>query len=156
MVAKSLVVETRSASPGGVGLRWANDGSQEYTVEECEREEPGTRVILHLDETRLYMADEGRIQAAVKLYADFLPVRIFVADVQANSMNAPWHVVHPSPKQKAEAYRQFVGNRFSDMAIEIIPIELEKPLMVRGVLIYPTRSFPSSREWLTFTRRACS
>lgn len=50
MVSKEVEIITKSYLPDAKAVRWTCDGSPEYTLEEIEKEERGTEIILHIAE----------------------------------------------------------------------------------------------------------
>jgi len=87
MVADRVVVETRKLGEA-TGTRWASRGDGEFTIEEVEKGEPGTRVVLHLrekdeeadDESFLDFTKEWTLRSIVKQYSDFVeyPIQLDV------------------------------------------------------------------------------
>ncbi|HYP03543.1 MAG TPA: ATP-binding protein, partial [Cyanobium sp.] len=53
MVASQVELVSLSAAPGAEAVRWSCDGSPTFSLESGERSEPGTDVILHLQEEEL-------------------------------------------------------------------------------------------------------
>lgn len=76
MVAKEVEILTKSYLPDAKAVRWTCDGSPEYTLEEIEKEERGTEIILHIAEDSEEFLDENRIVELLHKYARFLPIPI--------------------------------------------------------------------------------
>lgn len=76
MVAKDVEILTKSYLPDAKAVRWTCDGSPEYTLEEIEKEERGTEIILHIAEDSEEFLDENRIVELLHKYARFLPIPI--------------------------------------------------------------------------------
>ena len=94
IVADKVTVETRRAG-GDTGVRWESAGEGEFTIEEIEREERGTRVTLHLKDDEAEFAEPFRIEALIRKYSDHIgfPVSLHVAgedDKIVNSATALW------------------------------------------------------------------
>ena len=76
MVSDKVTVISRKYGTDG-GARWESEGADGYSVEPCEREKPGTDVVMHLkpdaDEDRYgeYL-DTWRIKELVKKYSDYV------------------------------------------------------------------------------------
>lgn len=68
-----LVSKTYGDEPA---VRWINDGSPEYSIEEAERDTQGTDVILHISEEGEEFLEESRIQELLTRYCKFLPIPI--------------------------------------------------------------------------------
>ncbi|MSR08999.1 MAG: molecular chaperone HtpG [Gammaproteobacteria bacterium] len=73
IVADRVVVETRRAGAAASdGVHWESDGQGEYSVENLERTERGTRVTLHLREDAVEYADEFRLRTLIRKYSDHI------------------------------------------------------------------------------------
>ena len=76
MVASSVTVISKKAGQDEA-LKWVSDGADGYTIEPCERELPGTDVIMTLkpdteDEKYSEYLDEYEIRSLVKKYSDYI------------------------------------------------------------------------------------
>ncbi len=80
MAADKVTVITRRAGSDEPALKWISTGAGSYTIEETEREEHGTDVILHLAEGKEEFLEEWRIRQIVKQYSDYIAFPI-VMDV---------------------------------------------------------------------------
>ena len=75
MVAETVEIISKSYSDEPA-VRWTNDGSPEYTLEDAERDAQGTDVILHISEEGSDFLDESVIGGLLDKYCKFLPVPI--------------------------------------------------------------------------------
>jgi molecular chaperone HtpG len=88
IVADRVTVESRRAGlPAAEAIRWESDGSGEFSVEQIERTERGTRVTLHLRSKRADdddAADAGellsgwRLRSIVRKYSDHISLPILM------------------------------------------------------------------------------
>ncbi|MBL4783356.1 MAG: molecular chaperone HtpG [Porticoccaceae bacterium] len=77
LVADKLVVESRAAGEAAdQAVRWSCDGEAEFTVENIEQTERGTKVILHLKEDASEYANDWRLRSLVKKYSDHIAVPV--------------------------------------------------------------------------------
>ena len=76
MVSDRVEVITRSWQKDARPVKWICDGSPEYSMEDAEREERGTDVILHVDKDSKEFLEENRIEELLRKYCKFLPVEI--------------------------------------------------------------------------------
>jgi molecular chaperone HtpG len=77
LVADKLVVESRAAGQAAdQAVRWSCDGEAEFTVENIEQAERGTKVILHLKDDATEYASDWRLRSLVKKYSDHIAVPV--------------------------------------------------------------------------------
>jgi molecular chaperone HtpG len=72
MVADRVTLETRKGGANETGCRWESTGDGTYTVEECNRDQRGTEIVLHLKEEFKTYLDEWKIRSIVKKYSDYI------------------------------------------------------------------------------------
>ena len=140
VAADRVMVSTRSVSDEHGGLQWTVSGGPTYELESIEKKSPGTAVTLFLKHEFIGMTNPDTLKEAVHKYADFLPFPIYVNDQgPVNTMHAPWHRGYGSDKERKSAYKEWVNKRFPDIPLEIIPVEMEAPHPVKGVLYISNR-----------------
>ncbi len=76
MVSEKVEVITRSYIEGSKGVKWVCDGSPEYTLDETEKDDFGTDIILHIDDESKEFLEKDRINDILNKYCKFLPVQI--------------------------------------------------------------------------------
>lgn len=76
MVAERVEIFTKSFQEGSKAVRWECDGSPEYTLEETDRTERGTEIVLHIDEDSLEFLEESKITQLLNKYNKFMPIPI--------------------------------------------------------------------------------
>ena len=78
MVAERVELFTKTYKKGGStkAVKWSCDGSPEYTMEDADKGERGTDVVLHLADDSLEFLEEQRILSLLRKYCRFLPVPI--------------------------------------------------------------------------------
>jgi molecular chaperone HtpG len=76
MVSEKVEVITRSYQEEAKAVRWVCDGTPDYTLEECEKVERGTDIILHFDKDSEEFLEENRINDILRKYCRFLPIPI--------------------------------------------------------------------------------
>jgi molecular chaperone HtpG len=78
MVAEKVEIHTKTYKKGGSTkpVKWECDGSPEYFIEEGDKKDRGTDLILHIAKDSGEFLDEGRILGLLKKYSRFLPVPI--------------------------------------------------------------------------------
>ena len=76
MVSEKVEIITKSWQPDTKAVKWTCDGSPEYTMEDADRTERGTDIILHIDADSTEYLEDSRIETLLKKYCMFLPVAI--------------------------------------------------------------------------------
>ncbi len=71
-------------------VRWVCDGSPEFTLEETEKAERGTDIVMHVNEESKEFLDEHRLKEILKKFCRFLPVPIFFGEEQINNTAPAW------------------------------------------------------------------
>lgn len=76
MVADRVEVITKSYKKTPKAVHWVCEGSPEYEIEESDKKDRGTDVILHISKDSKEFLDKNRIEALLKKYCSFLPYPI--------------------------------------------------------------------------------
>ena len=159
MVAKEVVVETRSPF-AQKGYRWTSNGESSYTIEEIEREEIGTDVILYLrddikeednEEEFSKYADDYTLKTLVKKYSDYVryPIIMMVTSYEdkkekivpetLNQMVPIWK--RPKQDIKESEMNDFYKHQFSDFEepLRVIHTSVEGMLTYTALLFIPRK-----------------
>lgn len=126
-VADQVTLETRRADAAAeAGVRWSSDGTGSYTLEECERAEPGTEVILHLKEDADEFLESFRLRHIITRYSDHVAFAIQIPKTgDEGKPTAEWETINRASalwtRAKSEIsdeeYREFykhVAHDFDD------------------------------------------
>ena len=78
MVAKKVEIISKSHTSEGSseGVHWTCEGNPEFTLENIEKNERGTEIILHIADDSKEFLEENRISELLAKYAKFMPVPI--------------------------------------------------------------------------------
>ena len=76
MVSKKVEIRTLSWKEGAKAVKWSCDGSPEYTMEEIDKSERGTEIVLYLDDESKEFAGKSKINELLNKYCKFMPVPI--------------------------------------------------------------------------------
>ncbi len=76
MVSEKVEIITKSWQPDTKAVKWTCDGSPEYTMEDADRTDRGTDIILHIDADSTEYLEDSKIEGLLKKYCMFLPVAI--------------------------------------------------------------------------------
>lgn len=117
IVADNVTVETRRAGlTAEHGVRWHSTGEGEFDLENINKEERGTKIILHLKKDEEEFADDWRLRSIISKYSDHisLPISMYKRDDKGeltdemeavNKASALW--VRPKSEIKDEEYKEF-------------------------------------------------
>lgn len=162
MVASSVTVYTKKYG-SDTAYKWESSGSSGYTIEQSEREENGTTIILTLkenteDENYDEFLDQYRISSLVKKYSDYVryPIQMdmerskkkedseeyetVTETATLNSMVPLWR--RNKSELKPEDYNQFYKEKFMDYAdpIKYIHMSTEGSLTFQALLFIPSQT----------------
>lgn len=78
MVSDKVEIFTKTYKKGGAtkAVRWECDGSPNYTLEEIEKEDRGTEIVLHISDEEKEFLEDHKILQLLNKYSKFLPVPI--------------------------------------------------------------------------------
>ena len=82
MVAEKVTIETLSWKEGAKAVKWTCDGSPEYEMNECEKEDRGTVITLYIAEDEKEFAEKRRIESLLGKYCKFMPVPVIFGKEQ--------------------------------------------------------------------------
>src|SRR5690606_3964730 len=85
--------------------RWECDGSPEFIIEETDKPERGTSIVLHLNEESEEFLEADRVRTVLEKFCRFLPVPVYFEEKQINNPQPAW-VKKPSELKK-EDYEAF-------------------------------------------------
>ncbi len=152
MVAKKVEIVTKSWRDGAQAVKWSCDGSPEFTLENVEKEDRGTDIILYVDDDCKEFLEESRISSLLKKYCSFLPVPVAFGkkkewkdnkqvdtaeDNIINEVNPLW--TRKPNELKDEDYKEFYRNLYpmSDEPLFWIHLNVDYPFHLTGVLYFP-------------------
>lgn len=76
MVADKVELFTRSYKKDAKAVRWSCDGSPEYTLDEADKKDRGTDVVMHISKDGEEFLDEHKLLDLLKKYSGFVPVPV--------------------------------------------------------------------------------
>lgn len=152
MVAKTVDIVTLSYKEGAKAVKWSCDGSPEFTLEETERNDRGTDIILHVDEDCKEFLEESRLQGLLTKYCHFLAVPVAfgkkkewkdgkqVETEEDNLINDTCPIWTKKPSDlKEEDYKKFYRDLYpmADEPLFWIHLNVDYPFNLTGVLYFP-------------------
>ena len=142
MVSGNVEIYTKSYN-GSAGVHWQSDGDKKYTIEECDRSERGTKIVMHiLDEEKEFL-EESKIRELVNKYCSFMPYNIYVG-YKGDGKDKPLNTTvplytKPAKDCKDEEYKEFYTNTFFDFNQPIfwVHLDMDYPFRLKGILYFP-------------------
>ena len=72
MIADKVELITKRAGSDEAATKWISTGVEDYSIEESDKQEQGTSIVLHLKEDAQEYLEEFKIKSIVKTYSDFI------------------------------------------------------------------------------------
>ena len=154
MVSKKVEIITKSYREGAKAVKWSCDGSPAYEIDEAEREDRGSDIILYLDDDCKEFLEKERIQQLLTKYCKFMAVPVafgkkqewssdekkMVDTAEDNLINnvEPLWTKAPSTL-KDEDYTKFYRELYpmSDEPMFWIHLNVDYPFNLTGILYFP-------------------
>ena len=152
MVSKKVEIITKSYKEGAKAVKWSCDGSPSYTLEETEKADRGTDIVLYIDDDCKEFLEKARIEALLNKYCKFLAVPIAfgkktewkdgkqVETDEDNIINdvEPLWTKAPSTL-KDEDYKNFYRTLYPmhDEPMFWIHLNVDYPFHLTGILYFP-------------------
>ncbi len=152
MVAKKVEIITKSCKEGAQAVKWTCDGSPEFTIEDCDKADRGTDIILYIDDDCKEFLEEARISSLLKKYCSFLPIPIAfgkkkewkdgkqVDTEEDNIINDTCPLWTRKPSElKDEDYKKFYRELYpmADEPLFWIHLNVDYPFHLTGILYFP-------------------
>jgi molecular chaperone HtpG len=152
MVSDKVEVITKSYQDGAQAVKWICDGSPEFSIEDVEKENIGTDVILHIDKESKDFLEESKVEQLLKKYCKFLPVEIAFGkekewkdgksvetgkDKIINNTKPAWTLKPADLKE--EDYLKFYRELYptGDDPLFYIHLNVDYPFKLTGILYFP-------------------
>ena len=164
MVADKVEIISKSFRKEDKAIRWECDGSPEYQMEEFDKKDRGTEIILHINEDSKEFLEDDRISGILNKYCKFLPVEIkfgtksewvdnkdgkkdkdgnvekdeIKVDNIINNPNPAWtkKPADLKPEDYKSFYRELYPMSFEDPLFHI-HLNVDYPFNLTGILYFP-------------------
>ncbi|WP_035039565.1 molecular chaperone HtpG [Catonella morbi] len=161
MVARRVTIDTLSYKEGEKAVHWASDEGVDFTMEDGDRTERGTKITLYLNDDCYEFANEYRVKEILEKYCSFMPVEIYYTNSNAiktektevvedkegekkEEAPKPVNEIHPlwtkHPNEvKEEDYKEFYRKVFRDYKEPLfwIHLNMDYPFNLKGILYFP-------------------
>ena len=152
MVSKKVEIVTRSYQDGAQAVKWSCDGSPEFTIEEAQKADRGSDIILHIDDDCKEFLEKQKIEELLQKYCKFLPVPVVFGKKQEwkdgkmqdtdednviNSVEPLWTKTPSTLKD--DDYKQFYRTLYpmQDEPLFWIHLNVDYPFHLTGILYFP-------------------
>ena len=152
MVSKKVEIITKSYKEGSKAVKWSCDGSPEYTLEDAEKKDRGSDIVLYIDDDCKEFLQKSKIEELLNKYCKFMAVPVVFGkktewkdgkmvdteeDNVINSVEPLW-VKAPSGL-KDEDYKSFYRTLFpmNDETLFWIHLNVDYPFNLTGILYFP-------------------
>ena len=152
MVAKKVEIITKSYREDAQAVKWTCDGSPEFTIEDVEKADRGSDIILYIDDDCKEFLEEARISALLTKYCRFLPIPVAfgkkkewkdgkqVETNEDNIINETYPLWTRKPVElKDEDYKKFHQELYpmADEPLFWIHLNVDYPFNLTGILYFP-------------------
>ncbi|MFY0252375.1 molecular chaperone HtpG [Chitinophaga sp. 30R24] len=137
MVSSKVEIFTKSWKEEAPAVRWECDGSPEYELEDTNKTDRGTEIVMHINEESEEFLEEGRIHTILEKFCKFLPVPVTFEGKQINNTNPAW-TKKPS-ELTTEDYQNFYKELypFAEAPLFWIHLNVDYPFNLTGILYFP-------------------
>ena len=154
MVSKKVEIITKSWQEGSKAVKWSCDGSPSFTIEDADKAERGTDIVMYIDDDCKDFLEKYKISELLNKYCKFLPVPVAFGkktqwdDKEKKSVETdeddvindttPLWTRKPS-ELKDEDYKEFYKKLYpmSDEPLFWIHLNVDYPFNLTGVLYFP-------------------
>lgn len=154
MVSKKVEIITKSWQEGSKAVKWSCDGSPSFTIENAEKTDRGTDIVMYIDDDCKDFLEKYKISELLNKYCRFLPVPVAFGkktkwdDKEKKSVETdeddvindttPLWTRKPS-ELKDEDYKEFYKKLYpmSDEPLFWIHLNVDYPFNLTGILYFP-------------------
>ncbi len=152
MVSKKVEIVTKSYKEGAQAVKWSCDGSPEYTIENIDKAERGTDIVLYIDDENKEFLEDNKISELLNKYCKFLAVPIAfgkkkewkdgkqVETEEDNIVNNTTPAWTKKPADlKDEDYKNFYHELYpyAEDPLFYIHLNVDYPFNLTGILYFP-------------------
>ena len=154
MVSKKVEIITKSYKEGAKAVKWSCDGSPAYEIDDAERVDHGSDIILYIDDDSKEFLDKGKLEGLLQKYCKFMAVPVAFGKKQEwsseekkmvdkdedniiNNVEPLWTKAPSTLKD--EDYKSFYRTLYpmSDEPLFWIHLNVDYPFNLTGILYFP-------------------
>lgn len=124
-------------------VHWESDGNSTYSIEECDKSDRGTKIVMHISDEEKEFLDESVIRTLIRKYCSFMPYNIYLS-YKGDGKDKPLNETHPlytkNPKDCTdEDYKKFYTDTFMDFNEPLfwVHLNMDYPFRLKGILYFP-------------------
>ncbi len=142
MVSENVEIFTKSYKDEPA-VHWESDGNATYSIEECEKADRGTKIVMHISAEEKEFLEESTIKGLVNKYCSFMPYNVYVnykGDGKDKPLNSTLPLYAKNPKDCTdEEYKKFYTDTFMDYNEPIfwVHLNMDYPFKLKGILYFP-------------------
>ncbi len=142
MVSENVEIFTKSYKDVPA-VHWESDGNATYSIEECDRKDRGTKIVMHISAEEKEFLEESTIKELVRKYCSFMPFNVYVSykgDGKDEPLNSTLPLYAKNPKYCTdEDYKKFYRDTFMDFNEPIfwVHLNMDYPFNLKGILYFP-------------------
>ena len=124
-------------------VHWESDGNSTYSIEDCDKQDRGTKIVMHISAEEKEFLDENTIKNLVKKYCSFMPYSVYVSykgDGKDEPLNTTLPLYAKAPKDCSDDdYKKFYTDTFLDFNEPIfwVHLNMDYPFRLKGILYFP-------------------
>ncbi|MFZ2324906.1 MAG: molecular chaperone HtpG [Ignavibacteriaceae bacterium] len=149
MVAKEVVIKTKSYKKDEPAVEWKSDGLGDYEIADIdEKINRGTIIEIYLKEETKEFSEKYRLESIIKQHSNFISFPIYLENEKVNTIAAVWR--EPKSSIKKEQYDEFYKflTYDSEEPLETIHTSVDAPIQFNSLLFIPKKSY----EYWRFNR----
>lgn len=143
MVAKEVVIKTKSYKKDAQPVQWISDGSGSFEVKPLEEKDfkRGTTLEIHLNDDSEEFAEKERLTQIIKKHSNFISFPIYSENERINTIQALWR--EPKSSISEEQYNEFYKFLTYDTEdpLDIIHISVDAPIQFSSLTFIPKKNF---------------
>ncbi|MCR5269565.1 MAG: molecular chaperone HtpG [Prevotella sp.] len=152
MVSKKVEIITKSWKEGSKAVKWSCDGSPAYEIDDADRSEHGSDIILYIDDENKDFLEKNKLEGLLNKYCKFLPIPVAFGkktewkdgkqvdtdeDNIINNVEPLWTKTPSTLKD--EDYKSFYRTLYpmQDEPLFWIHLNVDYPFNLTGILYFP-------------------
>lgn len=141
MVAKEVVIKTKSFKKDAAPVMWKSDGLGSYEISPLdEKISRGTELIAYLKDDAKEFTQKWQIESIIKKHSNFISFPIYVENERINTLSAIWR--EPKSSVTKEQYTEFYKHLSydSEEPADIIHNSVDAPIQFYSLLFIPKKN----------------